>query len=421
MVIKYTLDNGMTVLLEPIEGVVSISAGLWVKTGSRHERRGQEGYAHFIEHMLFKGTRNYTAKDIARLVDRVGGQHNAATNREYTCYYINVVSDYLKLTIEILADMYYRSLFDREDLEKEKNVILEEIRMYEDTPDELIHDYFIEAMLKDHPLGHPIIGNAENISATTREKLIDFFDQHYSDSNCIFSIAGNFSEAEARALIDTFFKDRRGSRSFPVEHSMPKAGRIFRRHVERDLEQVHFCLGLEGLHKLDDDRWALYALSTVLGGSMSSRLFQNLRENEGLCYSIYSFHSSYADSGIFGIYCGTSPENYGRALDLIIKECEQLLKCGITEEELADTKTYMKGNIALSLESTEVRMGQLARNEMSYGRSYTFDEIVDIINGVTIDDFNRVCQRILKDHQMTLVSIGKLKRKNKKPVEIRLG
>ncbi|HQO01003.1 MAG TPA: pitrilysin family protein [Spirochaetota bacterium] len=418
MITKYVLDSGLTVLLEPIDGVVSISAGLWVKAGSRNEEKHQEGYAHFIEHMLFRGTENYSSLDIARLVDRVGGQHNAATNREYTCYYINVISDYLALTIELIADMYYRSLFDESEIEKEKNVIIEEIRMYEDTPDELVHDYFVETMLEGHPLGHPIIGSMDTIKSANREKLVDFFDECYTDNNCIFAIAGRFDVDAAKKLIEKYFgvkptvdKKQKIVSLYPVE-------RAFRRHYERNLEQVHFCLGVEGVKKQDENRWALYILSSILGGSMSSRLFQKIREKEGLCYSIYSFHSSYVDRGVFGIYCGTSPENYKRASDLIVQECVDLLRDGVTAEELEDTKAYMKGNIALSLESTEVRMGQLARNEMSFGRNISFDELVEKINGVTIDDFSRIADMILNNKRFSMVSIGKLGKKYRKDTEL---
>ncbi len=407
MVEKYTTDSGITVLLEPIEGVVSISAGLWVGVGSRHENVSCYGYAHFIEHMLFKGTKRYSARDIARMVDRVGGQHNAATNREYTCYYINVISEHLPLTVEILSDMYYNSLFDGEELEKEKNVILEEIRMYEDTPDQLVHDHFIEAVLAGHPLAHPIVGNTESIKGTSRKKLVDFFSNHYFDNNCLFVIAGNFDIDLAKRQIDRHFRKNFEKKNVKIPTAEVKSSEGWR-HIHRDLEQVHFCIGVEGVNKNDDDRWALYALSTLLGGSMSSRLFQNIREREGLCYSIYSFYSMYDDTGLFGIYCGTSPDNFSKVVDLILQECRQIMESGISPEELGDTKSYMKGNIALSLESTEVRMGQLARNEMNYGRYISFQEIVEQINRVEIADVMRVAQRLLKNKTLTMVSIGNI-------------
>ncbi len=394
-------------IVEPIEGVVSVSVGLWIKSGSRNENEGQHGYAHFIEHMLFKGTRNYSARDIARIVDRVGGQHNAATNREYTCYYINVVSDYLELAMQLLAETFYDSLFDSSELEKEKNVVMEEIRMYEDAPDELIHDMFMENMLKGHPLSHPILGTHESIRGTTRAKLVDFFQGQYRNNNVILAIAGNFKREEAERLTEKYFS--RTSGKVPAGSEKPgNPSRVDYFHQEKELEQVHFCLGTDGIKRDDDDRWGLYIMSTVLGGSMSSRLFQNIREKEGISYSIYSFHSSYSDSGIFGIYCATLPENYVRAVDLIAAECRDILAKGITDEELQDAKDFMKGNLALSLESVEVRMGQLAKDEITFNRSFSFGEIVDSINSVTMDDFRRICDRIFGRKKLSVVSVGQL-------------
>ena len=405
MVYRYKQDNGVTVLLEPIDGVVSVSVGLWIKSGSRNEIDGQFGYAHFIEHMLFKGTKNYSARDIARIVDRVGGLHNAATNREYTCYYINVVSDYLEMAVQLLAEMYYDSLFDKTELEKEKNVVMEEIRMYEDTPDELIHDVFIESMLKGHPLSHSILGSHESIKESSRERLLDFFNDQYRNDNIVFVVAGNFTKNQAEDLILKYFSRGNGTAA-AVKPPPPRPQRIDFKHIEKDLEQVHFCLGTEGINREDDDRWALYMLSTVLGGSMSSRLFQNIREKEGISYSIYSFHSSYSDNGVFGIYCATLPENYRRTVDLIAHECRDIMQNGITPDELQDAKDFMKGNLALSLESVEVRMGQLAKDEITFRQNFSFSEIVEFINRVTLEDFMRICGRIFGNKKLSVVSVG---------------
>jgi predicted Zn-dependent peptidase len=320
--------------------------------------------------------------------------------------------------------MYYHSLFDQEELEKEKNVILEEIRMYEDTPDEIVHDYFIETVLSGHPLAHPIVGSSASIKGTSRKKLVDFFHDHYYDNNCLFAVAGNFDADLVKREVDKHF-----SRNAKAEFARNSENKLIEtpyaekqsseswRHVHRDLEQVHFCVGVEGLNKNDDDRWALYALSTLLGGSMSSRLFQNIREKEGLCYSIYSFHSTYEDTGLFGIYCGTSPDNFYRVFDLILGECARLIDSGVSTDELQDTKSYIKGNIALSLESTEVRMGQLARNEMNYGRYISFQEIVEHIDKIESDDIVRVAKRLLQDKTLTMVSIGNIGKKMKKELE----
>ncbi len=419
MVKKYRLDNGMTVLLEPVEGVVSISAGLWIKAGSRNESFSQYGYAHFVEHMLFKGTAKYSAADIARIVDRVGGQHNAATNREYTCYYINVVSEHLPMAVEVLADMYYNSLFENVELGKEKKVIIEEIRMYEDTPDEFIHDLFMECMLEGHPLSHSILGTIQSIEGTTRESLTGFYQDQYGTDNAIFVVSGNFDLSNAEAIISRFFSKKitGAAEAAPV---IEAPARVMRKHVQRDLEQVHFCMGTEGIPRNDDDRWPMYILSTIFGGSMSSRLFQNIREKEGISYSIYSFHSSYRDHGIFGIYCATSPETYGRAVELIIKECRDLLEKGITGQELADAKSFMIGNLALSLESTEVRMGHLAKNEIIFQRSFLYEDILHCINNISLDDFSKISKKLFHDKTLSLVSVGEVSGPDMKSEKLRL-
>ncbi len=404
---KYVNENGLIIMLEPMKEVASISAGLWINSGSRDEKASEYGYAHFVEHMLFKGTAAMSAKDIAREIDRVGGQHNAATNREYTCYYINVVSDYLELAIKILADMYANSVFDPEELGREKNVIIEEIRMYEDTPDEFIHDIFVESMLDGHPLSHSILGTIEGISGSTRESVVNFYNENYRENNSIFVIAGAFNLDDTRKLIDRYF-NKKSDRGQKAGLHYPQPKRLYHNHIERDLEQIHFCLGTEGIKRNDDNRWALYCMSTILGGNMSSRLFQNIREKKGISYSIYSFHSSYSDNGIFGIYCATSPDKFEQAVELIMEECRTILKAGILTEELDDSKTYIKGNLALSYESTEVRMGQLAKNEMTYGKIISFDEIISELNSITLDDFYRITKNIFENKKFSLISVGKL-------------
>ncbi len=420
MIVKYRQENGLSVLLEPIESVVSVSVGLWIRKGSRNERENQYGYAHFVEHMLFKGTEKYSARELARKVDRVGGQHNAATNREYTCYYINVVSDHLELALEILSDMYYNSLFEQGEIEKERNVVVEEIRMYEDTPDEFIHDYFMEKMMEGHPLSHSILGTVDGILSTDREKLITFYDEQYVNENAILVIAGDLNSDHTKDLISKYFDRNRGKGIVQGKTVSDIPANIPVEHIDRDLEQVHFCMGLPGLRRADEDRWPMYMLNTILGGSMSSRLFQNIREKEGISYSIYSFHSSYMDCGIFGIYCATLPEKYSYTLELIMKECRSMLKDSITREEFEDTKTYLKGNLALSLENNEVRMSQLARNEMTFGRNFTFEEIVSTIDSVTMDQYVSVCERILNGREFSLISLGKLKKKERATPDLRI-
>lgn len=285
--------------------------------------------------------------------------------------------------------------------------------MYEDTPDEFIHDFFMEKMMQGHPLSHSILGTIEGIGKTSRETITTFYNSHYVNDNAILAIAGNFNIENVKELISLYFGKEKNAVLPATSLLTGIPARISREHLEKDLEQVHFCMGLEGIKRGEDDRWGLYILSTILGGSMSSRLFQNIREKEGISYSIYSFHSSYVDCGVFGIYCATLPEKFGLTVDLIMKECQKMFYDGITDEEFRDTKTYMKGNLALSLESNEVRMSQLARNEMTYGSYFSFNDVVEIIDKITQDDYMRVCDRIFKNKTLSLVSVGKLKKKIK--------
>jgi len=407
MVTKYVQENGLRVILEPVESSVSVSVGLWLTRGSRNEKPEEYGYAHLVEHMLFKGTEKYTGKELARMVDRVGGQHNAATNREYTCYYINIMADHLDMAVEILADMYYNPLFDSGELEKEKNVVLEEIMMCEEAHDEHVHDLFIEYMLQGHPLSHPILGTGKIIESSNSASLRRFYGDNYRNSNTIFVIAGNFDVQKARELVGRYFAAENGNPNPAPMPAFDSPQRIQFKHVKRDIEQVHFCLGTEGIQRNDNDRWTLYALSTILGGSMSSRLFQKVREDAGLCYSIYSFHSSFSDFGLFGIYCATGSANFRKTFDLIVNEC-RLLKKDVSVTELEDAKTFMKGSLALSLESIEVRMGQLAKNEITFGEHFSFDDIIKQINSVNPDDLMRLIGRIFEGKELSIISVGKL-------------
>ncbi len=415
--VKYRLSNGITVILEQIPQTVSVSAGVWVKAGSRHESVAQYGYAHCIEHMLFKGTPSMSAKQMAQAIDRVGGSHNAATNKEYTCYYVNLVADHSELGLSILSDMYYNSLFEASELEKEKQVIIEEINMYEDTADEHIHDIFTESMLEGHSLAHQILGTKESISSVSRESLMQFYETFYCNDLTLLVITGSFEIDKMKEYVLRYFSHEGRSQILPpMKKNM--AQRIYRKHVERDLEQVHLCLGFDGYEKGNRNRWALYLLSTILGGSMSSRLFQTIREDQALCYSVYSFHSSYSDCGVFGVYCGTSRDRYERALDLIQMEISKLVHQGIDDQELEDAKTFMKGSLALSMESNEVRMAQLARDQLAYGECYNFDKVVENLFSVTKDEFMATAFDLFDKKRATLVTIGPLGAANDDPLVI---
>jgi len=403
---KYILDNGLTVVLQEIPTAVSASVGLCVKTGSQDEMPECYGYAHFVEHMLFKGTKRFSAKELSRQIDRVGGQHNAATNREYTIYYISLIAEHIDLALDILSDTFYNSLFDTEDIEKEKEVILEEIKMYEDSADEHIHDVFMEAMYGGNSLGHYILGNAQSIKSASKESLYNFYSQYYYPENSVLVIVGKIDYDAVKNIILKYFITKKNLVK-PIERLQKDNSRLFRKHIDRDLEQIHFCLGFNGISRSDPDRWSLYILSTILGGSSSSRLFQSIRENEGLCYSIYSFHSSYSDTGIFGIYCGTSPDKFDKAFNSTLEECRKIVKDGVSEEEFQDAKTFLKGNLALSLESNDVRMSQIARDELYYGRYFNFEEIINYIDCIQMKNLNDIIQRVFKE-RAALVTIGKI-------------
>ena len=420
MVTKYKQDNDLSILLETVPGVVSVSVALWIKTGSVNETKDQYGYAHFVEHLLFKGTKNYSAKEIAQMVDRVGGQHNAATNREYTCYYINVVSEHLELAISLLADMYYNSLFDPLELQKEKKVVIEEIRMSEDAPDEYVHDLFLEKMLQNHPLAHPILGTIEGIQESNQTSLVDFYKEYYRNDNALFVMAGNFEEKRVQKLISKHFSKKTDSINFKESLELSYPQKVSNFHVERDLEQVHFCLGLEGLKRSDRYRWPLYVFNTILGGSMSSRLFQKIRENEGLCYSIYSFHSSFSDHGVFGVYSATSPDNFVRVIELVLQEARGILKNGFKDSEIEDAKTFIKGNFALSIESTEVKMVQLAKNELFFQKVCGFDEMSKRIDALTRDDLQEIIEILFKDKIFSNISIGKTNKDKIAPLNLKI-
>ncbi|MDR3237453.1 MAG: insulinase family protein [Spirochaetia bacterium] len=422
MVTKYVQPNGLRVILEPVSSSVSVSAGLWLTRGSRNEKSDEYGYAHFVEHMLFEGTQKYSVKELAKMVDRVGGQHNAATDREYTCYYINIMADHLDMAVDILSEMYYHPLFDAKELEKEKNVILEEIMMCEESHDEYVYDLFSEYMLPGHPLSHPILGTSGIIESASSSSLREFYHNNYRNENAIFVVAGNFNIEKAKELIGRHFESNNGNPNPPAGDIPLHPERVRFKHAKRNIEQVHFCMGTEGIKRNDDDRWALYILSTILGGSMSSRLFQKIREDMGLCYSIYSFHLSYSDLGLFGIYCATGRENFHKTVGLIADECRLLLKDGITAAELEDAKTFIKGSLALSLESVEVRMGQIVKNEITFGRHFSFDDTMKQIDGVSRDDFMRLAARLFEGKELSLISVGRMPRglRKRKPMDLRM-
>ncbi|GMK48098.1 MULTISPECIES: pitrilysin family protein [Paenibacillus] len=390
---KYTLSNGLRVVVEYLPTFRSVSFGIWVKTGSRNETPENNGVSHFVEHMLFKGTNGRTAKDIADLFDGIGGNVNAFTSKEYTCYFAKVLDEHLPLAVDALSDMFFESKLDAEELAKEKNVILEEISMYEDTPDDKVHDEASRAAYGDHPLAYSILGLEERLAAMNSESLRGYMNDTYTIENTVISVAGNVEETKLLALLEQYFgrfqnKGKSGIVTAPTFH-----GEYV--YYKKKTEQNHLCLTFPGCSNSDPQLYAMILLNNALGGGMSSRLFQEIREKRGLAYSVYSYHTSYADSGLFTVYAGTAPKQTKEVLDLTLEQMEELSVKGLSDEELHRGKEQLKGSLILSLESTSSRMNRLGKNELMIGRHFTLDEMLQRIDNVTMKDVREVTERML--------------------------
>jgi predicted Zn-dependent peptidase len=402
---KFVLPNGIRIVTEEIPTMRSIAMGLLFGVGSGNELPQEAGISHFIEHLMFKGTKKRSAFDIAHALDAVGGKLNAYTSKEATMYYAVVLDRHLDVQIDVLTDMLLNSVFDPKEMETEKGVILEEIKMYEDTPDELIHDYFAEKILHGHPLGAPTIGHADAIRATRRDDIVSYVKRFYSPHNMIVSLAGAIPP-NTLDLLKPYLESFSGG---PVAHFQAEPvieGTIALKY--KKTEQTHLCLGSRGPSQLEDDRFAFAILDNILGGSMSSRLFQEVREKRGLAYSIYATTSPFRDFGLAYTYAGTSKENLICVVDLILEQFRLIKKDGITKAELTKGIEYLKGTTVLGLESSSARMGYIAKSELFYGRTVTIDELFAKIDKVTNDDIIRLANRYFRSELLTLAVIGDL-------------
>lgn len=389
---KTVLKNGIRILTKKIPQVRSVSMGVWVNIGARDEKENENGLSHFIEHMLFKGTSKRTAYQLAKEFDAIGGQTNAFTSMEVICFHAKVMDSHLETMTEILSDIFLKSLFDPNEVENERPVILSEIGMAEDNPEEYIHMLLERDMWEGHPLGRSILGTRESISGFSADKIKDFFYNFYQQDKIIISVAGNIEHDKLVDLIGPAFENVSSDKTLPERKPPVQTSEVT--IVNRKLEQVHMCIGTSGLCITDPNRFAASLTNTILGGNMSSRLFQEIREKHGLAYSVYSFTSAGVDSGLFGIYVGTSPETVEKAADLIFKEIRKLKDKSVTEEELQDAKEYTKGNIMLSSESTDNQMVRLAQNEIHFGKYITLSEIIKKIDAVTCDEINALTNQL---------------------------
>lgn len=398
-----TLDNGIKLLLEEIPSMRSVSMGILVGAGSGNEAPPESGISHFIEHMTFKGTAKRSAYEIAHALDAVGGKMNAFTGKEMTMYYAVVLDKHIDIAIDVLSDIVLNSSFNPKEMETEKGVVLEEIKMYEDTPDELIHDLFTEKILHGHPLGAPTIGHAATISAIQRADILNYRKKLYSPSNILISLAGAIPP-DVADRIKPFFASFDGQAVVHGQAVPSLKGGIYLR--PKKTEQVHLCLGAKGPSQVDEDRYPFAILDDILGGSMSSRLFQEVREKRGLVYSIYSTSSPFRDFGLSYVYAGTSKENLQQVVDLILEQIVKIKKEGITKADLEKGKEYLKGTLVLGLESTSSRMSWLAKSEFYYGRMITIDEIFEQVDKVTQDDIVRLANQYFRNEYLTLAVIG---------------
>jgi len=403
------LDSGIRVVTESLPELRSAAVGFWVGTGSRDEPDALAGASHFLEHLLFKGTARRSAQEIAEEVESVGGDMNAFTAQELTAYYVRVPDLRLPLALDILSDIVWSPALEADDVESERQVILEEIRMRDDTPDDLVHDVFASAVFPAHPIGREIVGSPETITAMDRDAIASFHASHYHPSNVVVAAAGNLEHDEVVAMVEA------GLANAPLGDRPARP--LYRGEtdpvplvaVEDDLEQVHLVLGMRALPRQDPDRYAFGVLNQVLGGGMSSRLFQEVRERRGLAYSVYSYRAAYEETGALGIYAGTAPERVDELLSVLEEQLDRILDDGgVSDRELDAAKGHLTGSLALSLESSSSRMHRIGRSELLLGEIPTLDELVAECDAVTAGDVGRVVDRVLRDADRTLVAVGPL-------------
>lgn len=400
------LDNGITVLMEDIKSISTVSLGFFVSTGVKNELHGEEGISHFIEHLLFKGTTNRSAKEISEEIDDQGGMINAYTSVEKTAYYIQMTSNTLNKGIDILNDMFLNSTFTEENIEKERNVIIEEIRMYEDIPEEVVHEENL-AFAITGVQSQKVAGSIESLKKIDRERILNYFYDTYKPENIVISVAGNIDKEKVYNQLNEGIgqlKDRSSNRSYNGEMSVNDGEKI----ISQETNQVHLCLNTIGVSSKDEDRIAVSVISNVLGGNMSSRLFQKVREERGLAYSIYSYTTSFDEGGLFTVYAGTTHEDYKEVIEIIETELKELKEKGITEKELKRAKNQFQSMVTFGLESSKGKMTRMAGSYMTHGYVKNIDDVIAEIENVTLEDIKRVSEKIFDDKYISKTILGNI-------------
>jgi predicted Zn-dependent peptidase len=403
---KALLPNGVKIISQKTPHIRSVSMGVWVNVGARDENNEQNGLSHFIEHMIFKGTARRSAYQIAKEFDAIGGHTNAFTSMEHTCYHAKVLDSHMETMVDILADIFLNSIFDAQEVERERPVISQEIGMIEDAPEEYVHLLSTHNFWGDHPLGRSILGTRENILRFDSRIIKDFFQRFYHPERIVVSVCGNVDHQRLVDLVGPAFGGIVNGESLPERH-IPKFNPGIRIHY-RELEQVHVCLSAPGLSITDPRRFALSLLNSLLGGNMSSRLFQEIRERRGLAYSVYSFLSSHVDTGMFGIYAGVHPDNVRQVIELIVQGMDTVSRFPITAAELQDAKEYTKGNLILATESVDNQMVRLAQNEIHFNAYIPLESVIEQIETVTADDIQDLARTLFKSGQCALTLLGQV-------------
>ena len=410
MTSKTVLPNGVKIISQKMPHIRSISMGVWVNVGARDESDEQSGLSHFIEHMIFKGTARRSAYQIAKEFDAIGGQTNAFTAMEHTCYHAKVLDNHMETMVDLLTDIFLNSTFDPLEVERERPVIFQEIGMVEDSPEEHVHQLAGHDFWGDHPLGRSILGTRQNILSFDSQTIKAFFRRFYHPESIVIAVCGNVDHDRLVELVGPIFSTIINCQDLPLRFS-PKISPCIRIH-HRALEQVHICLSTPGLSTTDPGRFALSLLNTLLGGNMSSRLFQQIREQRGLAYSVYSFIASYADTGQFGVYTGVHPDNVQQTLDLIIQGMNNICRTAISATELQDAKEYTKGNLILATESVDNQMVRLAQNEIHFNDYIPLQWVIEQIDAVTADEIQALAQGLFKSESSSLTILGPVDEKS---------